>query len=70
MIKGFKAMAEYLTEHAKIPVHPDTLRKAVSDERNPLVVEWDNGFALIEPMKLMQWREKRKGLKRPNRKSA
>lgn len=64
MIIGFKAMAQYLTEHSDLAVHPDTLRKAVNDERNPLTVEWDGGFARIEPLKLIQWRESRKGMKR------
>lgn len=70
MIVGFKAMAAYLEEHAQVDVHPDTLRKAVDDDRNPLPVEWDGGFAQIEPLKLLRWREGRRGQRRQNRKTA
>ncbi len=68
MIVGFKAMAEHLRKTNRGDFHPDTLRKAVSDDRNPLEVEWDNGFAQIEEWKLIQWRERRKGLPRRRRK--
>lgn len=70
LIKGFKDMAAYLEQHAQIEVHPDTLRKAVGDERNPLRVEWEAGFAYIRPFDLMKWREGRKGMRRASPKCA
>lgn len=70
MLTGFKAMADYLERHGRVSIHPDTLRKAVRDDRNPLRVTWDNGMATIEPRILLQWREQRIGMVRRNRRAA
>lgn len=70
MVRGFKAMAAHLFEHAGISVHPDTLRKAVDDAANPLPVEWDGGFATIAPLKLMRWRKQRVGRRRTTKRAA
>lgn len=70
MISGYKAMAGYLEKHANYKVHPDTLRKAASDETNPLPVSWDAGFAQIEPGQLLRWRENRKGIRRRTARAA
>lgn len=63
VLKGFKAMAAYLKEHADLNVHHDVLRKAVDDAANPLPVAWDNGFAEIYPQQLMAWRMRRRGVR-------
>lgn len=70
MIVGFKAMAEYLKTHGALDVHHDTLRKAASDDRNRLGVKWDGGAATIEPSTLLQWRERRRGIRRQRRLAA
>ncbi len=67
MISGFKEMAVYLKEHAQVSIHPDTLRRAVDDKNHPLPVDWDGGFAHIEPVKLLRWREDRRGQRRQYR---
>jgi hypothetical protein len=70
MLKGFKAMAAWLSQHAQMDVHPDTLRKAVGDRRHPLPITWDGGFAVIEPDALRRWRDIRRGMRRTFRKCA
>lgn len=64
LLVGFKAMATHLKEHAGMTIHPDTLRKAVRDKRNPLKVTWDGFSATITSSALMAWREGRRGLRR------
>lgn len=69
MLVGFKAMAAFF-DKIGYKIHPDTLRRAVQDDRNPLVVEWDSGFAFCDPTRLLEWRQKRFGMRRRNSKAA